>query len=394
MDIEAIVSAHRLPEPVFVTRPELPPLAEYTKLLEQIWDRRWLTNDGAFHQEFERRLAEYLGVPHVNLFCNGSIALLVALQALRIDGGEVITTPFTFPATPHVLHWNRVRPVFCDIDPNTYNIDHTRIERLITSDTRAILAVHVYGTPCDVDALQTIADRHGLKVIYDAAHTFGVRLRGRALAASGDISMLSFHATKLFSTIEGGALVVQSEEQKKLVNYLKNFGVADEETVIGPGINGKMNEFQAAYGLLQLEMVESEIAARAERVATYREELAGVPGISMPATIPETRANHAYCPIFIDATLFGMTRDAVHAALKACNIITRKYFHPLCSHYPIYAELPSARPELLPVAERAASQVLCLPDYGSLPLETVRTIGHVLRELHAAAVAPRNRGRA
>ncbi|MCC6144231.1 MAG: aminotransferase class I/II-fold pyridoxal phosphate-dependent enzyme, partial [Candidatus Hydrogenedentes bacterium] len=239
-----------MPEPIYVTRPNLPPLTDYLPYLERIWESRWLTNAGAVHQEFEQRLGAYLNEGHLSVFCNGTLALLVALQALRLNSGEVITTPFTFPATPHVLYWNRIQPVFCDIDPETFCIDPVRIEQLIGPDTKAILGVHVYGTPCDVEAIQAIADRHGLHVLYDAAHAFGARYKGRQLAGYGDISMLSFHATKLFSTFEGGALVMQNAAQQERVNFLKNFGIANEETVIGPGINGKMNELQAAYGLL------------------------------------------------------------------------------------------------------------------------------------------------
>ena len=383
--IEDVVRRGRFAEPVHVMRPNLPPLEDYHALLERIWESKWLTNDGAFHKEFEAELARYLGVGHVNVFCNGTVALLVALQALRITGGEVITTPFTFPATPHVLYWNGVTPVFCDIEEKTFNLDPSRIEQLIGPNTKAILPVHVYGNPCDVEAIQEIADRQGLAVIYDAAHTFGVRYKGQALAAYGDVSMLSFHATKLFSTLEGGALVVKSEALKKRINYLKNFGIADEETVIGPGINGKMNEFQAAYGLLQFTLIEEEIANRAVRARRYREHLRVIPGITFLDDIPEVRHNYAYFPILVDPDLYGMSRDAVHAVLKRCNIFSRKYFYPLCSTYPCYSALPSARPENLPVAHRVAGRVLCLPLYGALEEEVVQTLCRILRELQAVA---------
>lgn len=380
-----IVRAARLAEPVYVTRPTLPPLADYHALLERIWENKWLTNNGVFHNEFEAQLAAYLGIEHVNVFCNGTIALLVALHALRITGGEVITTPFTFPATPHVLYWNGITPVFCDIDEKTFNLDPGRIEQRIGPHTKAILPVHVYGTPCDVEAIQNIADRHGLAVIYDAAHAFGVRYKGRALATYGDISMLSFHATKLFSTLEGGALAVKSGARRKRINSLKNFGIADEETVIGPGINGKMNEFQAAYGLLQFGLVENEIANRAARVQLYRAHLQDIPGISFLEDQPQVRHNYAYFPIVINPEQYGMARNTVHAALKKCNIYTRKYFYPLCSTYPCYASLPSAGRENLPVAHRVAEQVLCLPLYGALEMEVIPTIGTILKKLAAVA---------
>ncbi len=376
-----LIKQYRLPEAVTVARPTMPSLADYYKHLERIWESRWLTNAGQFEREFERRLAEYLGVEHVSLFCNGTIALLVALQALRINSGEVITTPFTFPATAHVLHWNNIRPVFCDIDEKTFNLDPHRIEQLISPNTKAILPVHVYGNPCDVEAIQSIADRHGLHVIYDAAHTFGVQLNGRPLVEHGDISMLSFHATKLFSTLEGGALVVKTEVQKTRIDFLKNFGIADEETVIGPGINGKMNELQAAYGLLQLEMIDDEIANRARLVNTYRDGLREIPGITVLDDMPDVKHNYAYFPILVNPASYGMTRDKLYTLLKELNVMTRKYFYPLCSTYPCYSALPSADAGNLPVAQRVAEQVLCLPLYGTLEKSVVRTICALLNEL-------------
>src|ERR1022692_1023493 len=286
--LDQIVNEYRLSEPVYVTRPTMPALEEYTDYLRGIWERRWLTNDGVLHQELERRLCNYLGVEHLSLFCNGTIALLVALNALRINSGEVITTPFTFPATAHVLYWNGIRPVFCDIDEATFNLDPNSIERLIGPDTKAILAVHVYGTPCDVDAIQAIADRHGLRVIYDAAHGFGVKYRGRSILEYGDLSMLSFHATKLFTTIEGGALISRTAAQQHRINFLKNFGIAGEEEVIGPGINGKMDEFQAAFGLLHLRMVEEEMTRRQAVATIYRERLTRVPGLKLLRELADT----------------------------------------------------------------------------------------------------------
>jgi dTDP-4-amino-4,6-dideoxygalactose transaminase len=383
-DIEALVREMRLPDAVYVTQPSLPKLDEYKTLLEGVWERKWLTNNGQLHEELERRLCEHLGVEHLSLFCNGAIALLVALQAMRINGGEVITTPFTFPATPHVLYWNRITPVFCDIDPATYNLDPAQIEKHISPETKAILPVHVYGTPCDVDAIQAIADRHGLVVIYDAAHAFGVQYKGRSLAEFGDISMLSFHATKLFTTIEGGALIMSNEAQRKRVNYLKNFGIADEETVIGPGINGKMNEFQAAFGLLQLKSVAREIEKRGRIASVYRDGLRDVRGISLLKPLPGVHENFAYFPITVDGAAFGMSRDELYAALKRLNVNTRKYFHPLCSHYPCYAALQSSRPENLPVAERTAASILCLPIFGELPPETAGTIAEMIVRLGTA----------
>lgn len=383
--LERLVARYRLRDPVTVTRPTMPALSDYTALLDGVWARRWLTNDGELHRELEAKLAAYLGVEHLSLFCNGALALLVALQALRINGGEVITTPFTFPATSHVLYWNRVRPVFCDVEDRTFNLDPEKVEALIGPETRAILGVHVYGNPCDVDALQAIADRHGLQVVYDAAHAFGVQLRGRSLLLHGDMSMLSFHATKVFSTIEGGALISRSDVERRRVNMLKNFGIADEETVIGPGINGKMNEVQAAYGLLQLRTIDQEIANRRALAEAYRRHLAGIPGIRFMEDLPEVRHNYGYFPVLVDAERYGLDRDTVYAALKRFNVGTRKYFHPLVSRAPCYAALPSARPGALPVAERAAREVLCLPIYGTLDPAVPATIAEILRELRAKA---------
>lgn len=377
----ALIEQYRLAEPILVTRPTMPPIEKYCESVQAIWDSRWLTNNGVFHQEFERRLAAYLDIEHISIFCNGTIALLVALQTLRINEGEVITTPFTFPATAHVLYWNRLRPVFCDIDDETLNLDPARIERLISPDTKAIMPVHVFGVPCDIEAIQEIADRHGLYVIYDAAHAFGVRYKGRPIVEAGDLSVLSFHATKLFSSIEGGAIVTKTAGEKKRVDFLKNFGFADEETVIGPGINGKMNEFQAAFGLLQLDMIGEAIATRARLTAVYREGLSGVPGIRLQNDRPGVEHNYAYFPVRIDETEYGMNRDALHAALKEFNIFARKYFYPLCTQFPCYSTLPSAASSNLPVAEHATKQILCLPIYGTLEDETVRTICTVIREL-------------
>lgn len=377
-----IIEQYRLKENIYVTRPVLPKLEQYTEILEQIWQTKWLTNDGRYHIEFEKQLKEYLQVNHLNLFVNGTIALLVALQALRINSGEVITTPFTFPATAHVLHWNRVRPVFCDIDPKTFALDPTRIEGLINPDTKAILAVHVYGIPCDVSAIQEIADRHGLLVIYDAAHAFGVKIHGRSILEYGDLSALSFHATKLFNSIEGGALVSHSEKMYDRIRFLKNFGIAGEETVIGPGINGKMNEFQAAFGLLELELVDQEIESRKQLTELYRSKLKDLPGIWYLEEIPDVQQNYGYFPILVDPGQYGMDRDFLCDILRSCNIFPRKYFYPLCSTYPCYGALPSSSRENLPVANRIAKQVLCLPLYGQLSPETVNRICDIIWQLH------------
>lgn len=379
--VEDLVSRYRLPEPVYVTRPTLPPLDQFCERLKDIWNRQWLTNNGPVHQELERALADYLGVEHISLFCNGTISLMVTLQALRINSGEVITTPFTFPATPHVLYWNRVKPVFCDIERETFNLDPDKIERLISSETKAIYPVHVYGNPCDVEKIHEIAGRHGLHVIYDASHAFGVDLDDRSLLRWGDMSSLSFHATKLFSTLEGGAIVSSSPAQKQRVDYLKNFGIAGEEDVVGPGINGKMNELQALYGLLVLGQVDEEIRKRKAIAEIYRKELSGVPGISFISDLPRVRHNYAYFPVFVDAQRYGLDRDALYSVLKMFNVNTRKYFFPLCSRYPCYSALPSSHPSQLPVAEQVAKQVLCMPIYGGLEIETVRTICTVIRAL-------------
>jgi dTDP-4-amino-4,6-dideoxygalactose transaminase len=386
-----LIQRRRLPDLVYVTRPTMPDLRQYTQMLEGIWDRKWLTNQGPLHEALEAKLRSFLGVEHLSLFCNGTIALLVALEALRINSGEVITTPFSFPATTHSLYWNRVRPVFCDIDPVTLNLDPARIERLISPETRAILAVHVYGRPCNVEAIERIASVHGLQVIYDAAHAFGVRYKGNSLLNYGDISILSFHATKQFSTIEGGALVCGSDARRQRVNSLKNFGIADEETVIGPGINGKMNEFQAAFGLMQLELVEREFSSRGALTLLYKELLQGIPGVTFLSDIPHTEPTYAYLPVLIDAGRFGMTRDELSALLRQCNIAARKYFYPLISAAACYSALPSAASSNLPVAERVAKQVLCLPIYGALESTTVRAVCAVIAEaqqLASAATAP------
>ena len=383
--IENLLTRHKLPSPVYVTRPTMPSLSSYNTYLEKIWESRWLTNDGRFHLEFESKLKEYLQVEQINLFVNGTIALLVALQALRVNSGEVLTTPFTFPATTHVLHWNRVNPVFCDIDENTFNIDPARIENHIGPDTKAILAVHVYGTPCDVDAIQSIADRHGLHVIYDAAHAFGVKIDDRSILEYGDISALSFHATKLFTTIEGGALISKGEQRRKRIQFLRNFGISDEETVIEPGINGKMNEFQASFGLLELEMIEQEIRNRRRLTQLYRRKLEGIDGLTYLGDIPGVSHNYSFFPILVDPAAFGADRNQLFELLRKCNVFPRKYFFPLCSQYPSYSALPSASPHNLPVATTVADRVLCLPLYGQLEESVVSAVCRMVETIHRAA---------
>ena len=379
--LEALVKSHRFEQPVYVTRPTLPRLEDLARRLEPAWERGWLTNNGALHDELRESLRTYLDVEHLSLCCNGTVALLLALQSARITGGEVITTPFTFPATPHALYWNRVRPVFCDVTPHDFNLDPARIEALIGSETRAILPVHVFGYPCDVDAIQEIADRHGLAVLYDAAHAMGVRRQGQSILDWGDYSILSFHATKLFSTAEGGAVVSRSEAARVRVDHLKNFGIVDEETVIGPGINGKMNELQAAFGLLQLEGIEREIENRGKLTELYRARLRDVPGLTFHEDRPGVRHNYAYFTLLIDEEAFGMSRDELWETLKLFNVVTRKYFSPLCSHFPCYSALPSAQRENLPVAEDVARRILSIPLYGTLAPESVEQLCAILAEL-------------
>jgi dTDP-4-amino-4,6-dideoxygalactose transaminase len=352
-------------EPIYVSRPMLPPLDDYVARLREVWDSRWLTNNGAQHQALEQALAQHLRAPHLSLFNNGTIALVVACQALRV-AGEVITTPFTFPATPHVLSWNGVTPVFADIDPDTMNLDPAQIEPLITNRTSAILAVHVYGTPCDVSAIQAIADLYGLKVIYDGAHAFGTEIDGRPITAFGDATMLSFHATKLFHTGEGGALVVRDELMKRRVDLLKNFGIKNEAEVVMPGINGKMSELSAALGLANLEQLDVERAARAEVAAVYDERLAGLPGVR-PLALPANVTNsYQYYVVRVTGGHSGNRRDALYEGLKAFNVFARRYFHPLCTEYSCYRSLPTADARRLPVAYQVASEVLTLPLWGAL----------------------------
>ena len=371
-------------KPIYVTQPEMPPLEQFHAYLEQIWDNKMLTNVGPFHQQLEEALCRHLGVEHICLFANGTLALLTALQALRITG-EVITTPYSFVATSHSLLWNGIKPVFVDVDPDTLNLDPRRIEAAITPQTTAIMPVHCYGQPCDTRAIGAIADNYNLKVIYDAAHAFGVRHQGESVLNSGDLSVLSFHATKVFNTFEGGAIVCGDARTKQRIDRLKNFGIVDETTVVAPGINGKMSEINAAFGLLQLKGVDAAIAARGRLARAYTEALAGVPGIDCvrPWTAAAGEAgpsnNFSYFPILVGPD-YPLSRDALHARLKEHDIIARRYFYPLISSFPMYRDLPSAAPGRLPVAARAADQVLCLPIYPALDDSDQRRIIDLIRE--------------
>ncbi|MBA3721525.1 MAG: DegT/DnrJ/EryC1/StrS family aminotransferase [Parachlamydiaceae bacterium] len=375
------MSLTRFPNPIYVTRPILPDLDEVHEALEEVWDSKILTNGGPKHQQLEQAINQILKVPTSCLFNNGTIALITACQALRLSG-EVITTPFTFPATPHILAWNNITPVFCDIDPVTMNIDPKKIESLITSKTSAILGVHVYGTPCAVHEIQEIANRHGLKVVYDAAHAFGVELDGRGIGTFGDISMFSFHATKLFHTVEGGCVTFNDVYLKPRIDLLKNFGIKNENEVILPGINGKLNEVQAAIGLVNLKYIDQERKKRQQIVNLYHEELGNIPGISMLKLDSKVRPSLQYFVIRIDQELFGYSRDQLHNELKEYNVITRKYFYPLCSDYICYKMLPSSSPENLPVANKVVNEVLSLPLYGQLELDDVRTICGIIQQFH------------
>ena len=350
---------------ITVTSPLLPNLDEFTDSLKEIWGSKWITNNGQFHQKLEAALAEYLKVPYVSLFTNGTLPLLTALQALRITG-EVITTPYSFVATTHALWWNGIKPVFVDIDLSTGNIDPQKIEAAITPRTTAILPVHVYGKPCDTEAIQAIADKYGLKVIYDAAHAFGVEVNGESLLNAGDMSTLSFHATKVFNTIEGGAMVMHDEKTKQRIDYLKNFGFANEVEVVGPGINSKMDEIRSAYGLLNLKQVDAAIAARQKVAVAYREALRNVDGISFWDDMPGVRHNYSYFPIFVDAEKYGMTRDELYMKMKDQGVWGRRYFYPLISEFSTYRGLESSRPENLPNAHMMADTVICLPMHHAL----------------------------
>jgi len=360
-------------KPILVTQPFLPPLKEFITYLERIWDSKWLTNNGQFHQQFEKELAEFLGVKYISLYANGTLALITALQVLGITG-EVITTPYSFVATTNALWWNGINPVFVDIEPEHCNLDPKKIEAAITSKTTAIVPVHVYGNPCNVERIKKIADTYGLKVIYDAAHAFGVEENGNSILNYGDLSVLSFHATKVFNTFEGGAIVCHDEIMKKRIDYLKNFGFVDEVTVIAPGINAKMNELQATYGLLQLKYIDKAIEQRKKIANYYRENLEDIKGIRFLEDIEGVKHNYAYFPIFVDRGKYGLSRDELYEKLKEHNIYGRRYFYPLISQFSPYKGLGSAKPENLPNAERIADEVICLPIYPDLELDIVKTI--------------------
>jgi len=365
-------------KPIYVTQPHLPPLEEFIPYLEQIWANKTLTNGGPFHQQLEAALCEYLGVKHISLFTNGTLALVTALQALRVTG-EVITTPYSFVATSHALVWNGLTPVFVDIDPDSLNLDPSKIEAAITPRTTAILPVHCYGRPCDVDAIQRISEHFNLKVIYDAAHAFGVQCHCGSLLQHGDLSVLSFHATKVFNTFEGGAIVSPDLKTKQHIDRLKNFGFVDEVTVAAPGINGKMSEVNAAFGLLQLKHLNEALQRRSELVRLYRDRLADMPGIRIIETDRAAVPNYSYFPVLVEEA-FALTRDELFAQLKLAGIFARRYFSPLISEFPMYRGLPSAAPGNLPHANRVARQVICLPLYPALEDSAVDRIADVIRQ--------------
>ncbi len=358
---------------IMVTSPLLPDLKEFESILEDIWKRKWITNNGHYHQELEKALSEYLKVPYISLFTNGTLPLITALQALRITG-EVITTPYSFVATTHAIWWNGIKPVFVDIDPRTGNMDPDKIEAAITPRTTAIMPVHVYGNPCNTERIQDIADTYGLKVIYDAAHAFGVEVNGKSILNAGDLSTLSFHATKVYNTVEGGAMIMHDEKTKQRIDHLKNFGFADEVTVVGPGINSKMDEIRAAYGLLNLRQVDAAIEARHQVAKKYRKALHSVNGITFFEDIPGVKHNYSYFPIFVDSEKYGMTRDELYLKMKSKNVFGRRYFYPLISDFSTYRGLPSASPANLPNAHKMADSVICLPLYHTLTEEDVQRV--------------------
>lgn len=360
-------------ELITVTSPLLPDLDGFYELLKDIWKRKWITNNGYYHQELEKALCEYLKVPYISLFTNGTLPLITALQAFRITG-EVITTPYSFVATTHSLWWNGIKPVFVDIDPSTGNIDPDKIEVAITPKTTAIMPVHVYGKPCDTRRIQEVADKYGLKVIYDAAHAFGVEVNGEGILNAGDMSTLSFHATKVYNTIEGGALVMHDAQTKKRVDYLKNFGFAGETEVVAPGINSKMDEVRSAYGLLNLRQVDQAIEARHQVAIKYREALREVEGITFFEDMLGVKHNYSYFPIFVDEKKYGMSRDELYFKLKERGILGRRYFYPLISTFTTYRGLESANPNNLPNAHKMAEEVICLPMYHALSEEDVERI--------------------
>lgn len=361
------------PRLITVAQPYMPPLEELIPYLEQIWQNKWLTNNGPLHKQLEKALAEYLGVKYISLFANGTLALISALQALKVNG-EVITTPFSFVATTHALWWNKITPVFADIEPQYMNLDPRKIEAAITEQTTAIMPVHVYGNPCQVEEIDRIAKKHNLRVIYDAAHAFGVKKSGTSILNYGDLSILSFHATKVYSTIEGGAVICHTEEMKHHIDNLKNFGFRGETVVEEPGINAKLNELQAAYGLLQLKYVDGFIQRRKEISDHYRKLLRDISGISYLEDMTNVEHAYSYFPIFVDETNYGISRDKLYEKLKKNNIIGRRYFYPLISSFDPYSQLPSSTHYNLPIATRIAEEVICLPIYVELSNEEIEII--------------------
>lgn len=358
---------------ITVTSPLLPDLDDFNEMLKEIWASKWITNNGSFHKQLEAELCTYLKVPYISLFTNGTLPLITALQALRISG-EVITTPFSFVATTHSIWWNGIKPVFVDIDPSNCGLDPDKIEAAITPKTTAIMPVHCYGKPCDTERIQAIADKYGLKVIYDAAHAFGVEVNGESILNKGDMSTLSFHATKVYNTIEGGALVMHDEQTKKRIDYLKNFGFAGETEVVAPGINSKMDEVRAAYGLLNLKQVDSAIEARHQVAIKYREALRDVEGITFFDDMPGVKHNYSYFPIFVDVEKYGITRDELYFKMKEQNVLGRRYFYPLISTFSTYRGLESAKPSNLPNAHKMADEVICLPMHHALSEDDVMRI--------------------
>lgn len=365
---------------ITVTKPLMPDLKDFEKLLETIWQTRQLTNSGYYHEELEKALAEYLGVKYISLFTNGTLPLITALQAFDLHKGEVITTPYSFAATVHSIWWSGLKPVFVDVDPVTGNMNPNLIEKAITKDTVAIMPVHVYGTPCDTEAIKKIAGRHNLKVIYDAAHGFGVTVEGKSILEAGDMSAVSFHATKVFNTVEGGALICHSATMKNKIDRLKNFGFVDEVTVEEPGINSKLDELRAAFGLLNLRKIDAAISERKHIAESYRKAFKNVPGIRFLSDIKGVRNNYSYFPVFISENDFGMSRDALYEKLKKNNIYCRRYFYPLISNFSVYRNLESAQKENLPEAQKLSEQVLCLPIYDGLSDEDIQRIVSIILE--------------
>ena len=366
---------------ITVTSPLLPNLVDMREMMQDIWNRKWITNMGHYHELLEAELARFLGVKYISLFTNGTLPLITALQALGLTKGEVITTPYSFVATSHSIWWNGLKPVFVDIEEETCGMDPSKIEAAITENTVAVMPVHCYGKPCKTEQIDAIAKKYGLKVIYDAAHAFGVRVNGESILNAGDISTLSFHATKVYNTIEGGALICHTKEMKEKIDHLKNFGFEDEVTVVAPGINGKMDEVRAAYGLLNLKQVDAAIEARHKVANAYREALRNVRGIRFFDDMLGVRHNYSYFPIFVDAEQYGMTRDELYEKMKANNIFGRRYFYPLITAFEPYRDYPSAKPENLPIATKIANQVICLPMHHALTTEDVERVISVIDNL-------------